>query len=491
MSVEEIVVLGVVPPLGVDFVLAVVTGHHRRTHELVRTADAETTVVVDLFHIFAHDRQRHHAALAAADEVHRLVLAADPGAGHQLRGHAHEPRVAVLVRSSGLTADLHVGQPELPPQTARRPRVDHVLKHREHRVGRAFADGVLRLGNETGDQVALTVLDARHEDRIGVHALIGKGRKVISTAQIGYDEEGFENDQAGCNLKAIKKHIRKAKELACGNGLVGVNIMVALKHYKEHVQAAVAAGADVIISGAGLPMNLPELVSRTCRTKIAPIVSSKRATQLILKMWAHRYDRTADFIVVEGPKAGGHLGFSNEQLAHMDAINFDGEIRQIIDCKKEYEQRYQKNIPVIVAGGIFDQKDISHALDLGADGVQIASRFVATEECDASEAYKEAYIHASEENIEIIQSPVGMPGRALRNKFIDRVKRAKLPISKCYNCLEKCSPQKVPYCITKALIDAVRGDVENGLVFCGANTGRIHEITTVHHLMQELAGDLQ
>lgn len=104
---------------------------------------------------------------------------------------------------------------------------------------------------------------------------------------------------------------------------------------------------------------------------------------------AHRYDRTADFIVVEGPKAGGHLGFSNEQLAHMDAINFDGEIRQIIDCKKEYEQRYQKNIPVIVAGGIFDQKDISHALDLGADGVQIASRFVATEECDASEAYKE------------------------------------------------------------------------------------------------------
>lgn len=124
------------------------------------------------------------------------------------------------------------------------------------------------------------------------------GVGIISTAQIGYDEEGFENDQAGCNLKAIKKHIRKAKELACGNGLVGVNIMVALKHYKEHVQAAVAAGADVIISGAGLPMNLPELVSRTCRTKIAPIVSSKRATQLILKMWAHRYDRTADFIVV-------------------------------------------------------------------------------------------------------------------------------------------------------------------------------------------------
>lgn len=135
------------------------------------------------------------------------------------------------------------------------------------------------------------------------------GVGIISTAQIGYDEEGFENDQAGCNLKAIKKHIRKAKELACGNGLVGVNIMVALKHYKEHVRAAVAAGADVIISGAGLPMNLPELVSKTCRTKIAPIVSSKRAAELILKMWAHRYDRTADFIVVEGPKPAGIWGF--------------------------------------------------------------------------------------------------------------------------------------------------------------------------------------
>ena len=313
------------------------------------------------------------------------------------------------------------------------------------------------------------------------------GVGIISTAQIGYDEEGFENDQAGCNLKAIKKHIRKAKELACGNGLVGVNIMVALKHYKEHVRAAVAAEADVIISGAGLPMNLPELVSKTCRTKIAPIVSSKRATQLILKMWAHRYDRTADFIVVEGPKAGGHLGFSNEQLAHMDAINFDGEIRQIIDCKKEYEQRYQKNIPVIVAGGIFDQKDISHALDLGADGVQIASRFVATEECDASDAYKQAYIQAEAKDIRIIQSPVGMPGRALYNDFIKEVEQGRQPVKKCYNCLHKCNPKEVPYCITKALIDAVKGEVQRGLVFCGANVDRIREMTTVPELMKELA----
>ena len=311
------------------------------------------------------------------------------------------------------------------------------------------------------------------------------GIGIISTAPIGYDEEGFEKDQAGCNRIAIKKHIKRAKEIAGGKGLVGVNIMVALKHYKEHVQEAVKAGADVIISGAGLPMDLPKLVGENV-TKIAPIVSSKRAAQLILKMWAHRYNRTADFIVVEGPKAGGHLGFSKEQLQDIDKLDYDQEIRDIIECKKDYEEKFQRKIPVIVAGGIFDRKDIEHVMKLGADGVQIASRFVATEECDASDAYKQAYIQAEKKNIQIIQSPVGMPGRALRNEFIKGLETARKPITKCYNCLEKCDPRTVPYCITKALIEAVQGNVENGLIFCGENVDRIHEMTTVHDLMNEL-----
>lgn len=311
------------------------------------------------------------------------------------------------------------------------------------------------------------------------------GIGIISTAQIGYDEEGFEKDQAGCNRIAIKKHIKRAKEIAGGKGLVGVNIMVALKHYKEHVQEAVKAGADVIISGAGLPMDLPKLVGENV-TKIAPIVSSKRAAQLILKMWAHRYNRTADFIVVEGPKAGGHLRFSKEQLQDIDKLDYDQEIRDIIECKKDYEEKFQRKIPVIVAGGIFDRKDIEHVMKLGADGVQIASRFVATEECDASDAYKQAYIQAEKKNIQIIQSPVGMPGRALRNEFIKGLETARKPITKCYNCLEKCDPRTVPYCITKALIEAVQGNVENGLIFCGENVDRIHEMTTVHDLMNEL-----
>lgn len=317
------------------------------------------------------------------------------------------------------------------------------------------------------------------------------GVGIISTAQIGYDEEGFEKDQAGCNALAIRKHIQRAKEIAGGNGLVGVNIMVALKHFEQHVKEAVAAGADVIISGAGLPMTLPALIGENCQTKIAPIVSSVRAAALILKMWAHKYNRTADFLVIEGPKAGGHLGFSKDQLADIDGLDYDTEIKNIIACKKKYEDRYGQKIPVIVAGGIFDRDDIDHVLSLGADGVQIASRFVATEECDASPEYKQAYINAKEEDIQIVQSPVGIPGRALRNAFVERTETARQTITKCYNCLQKCNPKTVPYCITKALIDAVKGDVENGLVFCGADVGRIREMTTVHELMQELACGLK
>ena len=310
------------------------------------------------------------------------------------------------------------------------------------------------------------------------------GIGVISCAGLGLLYPKGKGDYTEKCICGLKEEIRKARQKT--KGIIGVNIMVALKHYEEHVKEAVAAGADVIISGAGLPMKLPALVSETCRTKIAPIVSSKRALQIILKRWAHRYDRTADFIVIEGPKAGGHLGFSTEELVDINSLNYDKEIKNIIECKKEYEKQYNKKIPVIVAGGIFDSTDIAHALGLGADGVQIASRFVATEECDASDAYKQAYIHAREEDIQIIQSPVGMPGRALRNEFIKNIERERQPIKKCYNCLAQCNPGTVPYCITQALINAVKGDIENGLIFCGSNVGRIHQMTTVHNLMEEL-----
>lgn len=310
------------------------------------------------------------------------------------------------------------------------------------------------------------------------------GVGIISTAQIGYDEEIFENDSKKANISAIEKHIKLAKAQADG-GLVGVNIMVALKDYAQHVKASVAAGADVVISGAGLPVNLPELVKGS-DTKIAPIVSTEKAARIILKLWDRKYHRTADFLVIEGPEAGGHLGFSKEELLAGDFTGYDEEIRKIIVVAREYGARFGVDMPVIVAGGIFDKADVAHVLELGADGVQVASRFVATEECDADFAYKRAYVEAAMEDVVIIKSPVGMPGRAVKNAFLDALAAGKQKIGKCYGCLAKCNPAEIPYCITDALIRAVKGDVENGLIFAGANVGRIDRISTVAEVMADL-----
>lgn len=314
------------------------------------------------------------------------------------------------------------------------------------------------------------------------------GVGIISSAQIGYDEEDFLTDHVAANRRALIKHIKAAKEKING-GLVGVNIMTALKDFEDHVRASVEAGADLIICGAGLPFNLPKLVAGSS-TKFAPIVSSVKAASLLLRKWDKTYNSTADFIVVEGPMAGGHLGFSKEDVEkyRQAEANYDEEIIKIIETVKPFEEKYQHHIPVIVAGGMFDNSDIEHAFSLGADGVQIASRFVATEECDASLAYKQAYISATQEDVEIIKSPVGMPGRAIRNKFLETIGKDTKPI-RCLGCLAKCSPKEIPYCITDALIKAVKGDIQNGLIFAGENVGKIKEITTVKKLMSLLTNE--
>ncbi len=310
------------------------------------------------------------------------------------------------------------------------------------------------------------------------------GVGIISSAQIGYDEPDFEMDVCGCNLRAIEKHVALAKQQADG-GLVGVNVMVALQHYEDHVKAAVRAGADLVVCGAGLPVDLPRLV-QNADTAIAPIVSTKKAASVLLRMWDKKYQRTADLLIVEGPKAGGHLGFSKEQLAQISDASYDQEIQAIIREKRIYEQKYGRSIPVVVGGGIFDRTDIEHVMALGADGVQMATRFVATKECDASPAYKQAYIQAKEEDIVIIKSPVGMPGRAIRNAWLENVQQGNAAVQKCLHCIKNCNPKEIPYCITQALIHAVNGNLDQGLIFCGTNAGRIKELTTVSELLREL-----
>lgn len=307
---------------------------------------------------------------------------------------------------------------------------------------------------------------------------------VISAAQPGYLEDDFSSNPLTANLRSLGNHIKKAKEIS-NNGIIGVNIMCASKDYEEYVKCAIDNGADLIISGAGLPTDLPKLVEGS-NIKIAPIVSPPKSASVILKMWDRRYGRAADMVVIEGPKAGGHLGFSNESLEEYESKDYDKEVLEIIEIVKEYENKYNKKIPVVFAGGVFDRKDIDHYISLGCSGVQMATRFVATEECDADINFKMAYINSKKEDIVIVKSPVGLPGRAISNKFMKDRKLINEKITKCYKCLKKCNMADIPYCITGALVRAVKGDIDNSLVFCGENAYRLNKIITVKELIKEL-----
>ena len=329
---------------------------------------------------------------------------------------------------------------------------------------------------------------------VSMHKLAGNVAKeggigIISTADIGYQDEEFNKEPMKANLKAIGNEIEKAREIA-PKGIIGVNIMVALNNYAEIVKECVKNKIDLIISGAGLPKDLPAFVKGT-KTKIAPIVSSGRAAKLISKVWMSKYNYVPDMIVIEGPEAGGHLGFKPEELTPENKPKLEDITKDVLKEVREIENETGKEIPVVVAGGIFNGKDIAKFLKLGAKGVQIASRFVATKECDASEEFKQAYVNAKKEDIKIIKSPVGMPGRAIRNEFIKKVEANKEKITKCYRCIKTCNPAETPYCITKALINAVKGNLDEGLIFCGSNVDKINKITTVKELMQELVQDAE
>lgn len=307
---------------------------------------------------------------------------------------------------------------------------------------------------------------------------------VISAAQPGYLESDFGIDSLKANIRALGKHIKRAKSIS-NNGIIGVNIMWATRNYEDYVKCAIDNGADLIISGAGLPTDLPKFTEGS-NIKLAPIVSPPKSASVILKMWDRRYGRTADMVIIEGPKAGGHLGFSNDSILEYESKGYDKEVLEIIDIVKEYEEKYNKKIPVVFAGGVYDRNDIEHYISLGCSGVQMATRFVATEECDAHINFKMAYINSKKDDIMIVKSPVGMPGRAISNKFMEERKLTNEKINKCYKCLKKCDMATIPYCITGALVRAVKGDVENSLVFCGENAYRLDKITTVKELIQEL-----
>ena len=310
------------------------------------------------------------------------------------------------------------------------------------------------------------------------------GVGVIAGVNIGYGEPDFISNPLTANLRALKAKIQKARLLA-PEGIIGVNLMVAMNHYSEMVRAAVEEGIDLIISGAGLPLKLPEFV-KDLHTRIVPIVSSGKAARLIAQYWESHYNRTPDMVVVEGTEAGGHLGFSREILTGANKPSVLDLVRDVKNAISTFAERMQTKIPVIAAGGIYTGADIARCLQSGADGVQMATRFTATDECDADFKYKQAYLEAKEEDIVIIQSPVGMPGRALNNHFIQKLNEIGLNIKGCSQCLKGCNPKTASYCISQALINAVQGNVDEGLIFVGSNAYRVDHIVSVKQLVQEL-----
>lgn len=314
------------------------------------------------------------------------------------------------------------------------------------------------------------------------------GMGVISSAFAGFQAADFDNDPKSVTVREIPKIIARAKETAKNCGLIGINIMVALDDYSEHVRAAVKGHVDAIISGAGLPLNLPGLVEDPA-ILLAPVVSSGRVAKLICKSWQRHHNRLPDFIVLEGAKAGGHLGFQYDELETDSTQTNDDILKEVLASIAPFEKEIGRDIPVFVAGGIFDHEDIQHVLALGAAGVQIGTRFIATEECDADQGFKDVILGASDADIVLTKSPVGMPGRAVRTPLVNRVAAdgRKKP-TRCYKCLGPCDVQTTPYCISEALMASARGDLENGLFFCGANGARITEMTTVPELMAELQG---
>lgn len=310
------------------------------------------------------------------------------------------------------------------------------------------------------------------------------GVGVISSAGLGLLYRDFSDNFLEASIHGLKEEIRKAREKT--RGIIGVNVMVAMTNFADMIKTAISEKVDIIIAGAGLPLDLPSFLKKDSTTKLVPIVSSARAAKIICEKWKTNYNYLPDAVIVEGPKAGGHLGFKVEQINDKD-FSLEKLVPEIVNELKPFEEQNHKPIPLIAAGGIYTGEDINKIFELGASGVQMATRFVTTEECDASPAFKQTYIDAEEKDIEIIKSPVGMPGRAIISKFIEKVREGKKQPKKCpFKCIKTCDISKSPYCIIIALINAFKGNFENGYAFAGSNAFRATKISTVKEIFQSL-----
>ncbi len=307
---------------------------------------------------------------------------------------------------------------------------------------------------------------------------------IIACVGLGDFEGRPKAEAAKINSDAVRASIRAARRMS--DGVIGVNIMSVLSNYADLVRVAVEEKVDLIISGAGLPLDLPKLVPDET-IKLLPIVSSARALKLICRRWHNKYNRLPDAVVVEGTKAGGHLGFSYAEIQDPKTPSLEEIVSDVLKIANAQDRPF----PVIPAGGIFDGADIARFLKLGAAGVQMATRFVCTDECDVHENFKKAYIDAKKEDLCIIKSPVGLPGRVLRNDFVDRINAGATIPNKCsYRCLKPCDPKTTPYCIAHVLMKAADGKLDESFAFAGTNAYRCEKIVPVRELVAELAEGL-
>jgi nitronate monooxygenase len=307
---------------------------------------------------------------------------------------------------------------------------------------------------------------------LGVLAAVGTGEEWPEP-NVPYLERSY---------KSFREMIQMTREKT--DQPFGVNIMCALTNYDDLVRAADEEEIDVIISGAGLPLKLPGLVKNP-KTRLVPVVSSARAAKIICSTWKRKFDRLPDAVIVEGSEAGGHLGYSVEDAQVADTLF--GIMKEVIETVGKISKKENHPIPVIAAGGVFDGADIARYLKIGASGVQMGTRFVCTHECDAALEYKQAYIDAGPDDIGVIKSPLGLPLRVVRNDFVKRVVEGdRIPFKCSYRCLAPCNPGQSSYCIAQALVNAYRGEMEEGFVTCGANAWRIDKIVSVKELMDEL-----
>ena len=314
------------------------------------------------------------------------------------------------------------------------------------------------------------------------------GIGIISAAGIGMREPDYIKNFREANKRALRKEIQLARSLT--KGVIGLNVMMALTDHEELIKVAIEEKIDLIVMGAGLPLKIPGMLADSGfadhHTKLVIKVSSAKAAKLIFQFWASKYQIIPDAVVVEGPMAGGHLGFKREEL-NGELVPLRRLIEETVSAVKPFEDQFCREIPVIAAGGIYTGKDMYDIMQAGAKGVKLGTRFVPTYECDADIAFKESYLGCREEDITIINSPVGLPGRVIKNEFVEQIQQGKTKPFKCvWHCLSSCNFKEAPYCIAQVLFNSAQGKMSDGFAFSGSNAYKATKIQHVSEVMEEL-----